>query len=128
MPVGGHDTGLNAWVENGDILFLIDRSGSFDENNQMLKLGRVRVSLDPNPFVEGVKFSQELVFLEGYLEIKAGVPGGLETKVTLWVDVFNPVVHIEVEANQPVKPPFNTKTGGWKTWKCRMSAGTRAWR
>lgn len=106
MPVGGHDTGLNAWVENGDILFLIDRSGSFDENNQMLKLGRVRINLDPNPFVEGVKFSQELVFLESYLEIKAVAPGGLETKVTLWVDVFNPVVHIEVEANQPVKTTF----------------------
>ena len=26
------------------------RSGTFDENNQMLKLGRVRVRLDPSPF------------------------------------------------------------------------------
>lgn len=46
MPCGGHDIGLNVWVESdatgkGELLFYIDR-GSFDENNQMLKLGRVR--------------------------------------------------------------------------------------
>jgi len=40
MPVGGHDIGLNVWVEKGDVLLYIDRSGSFDENNQMLKVGR----------------------------------------------------------------------------------------
>ncbi|GAH13865.1 unnamed protein product, partial [marine sediment metagenome] len=42
MPVGGGDIGLNVWVENNELLFYIARSGTFDENNEFLKLGRVR--------------------------------------------------------------------------------------
>jgi len=50
MPVGGGDIGLNVWVENGDLLFYIDRSGNIDENDQQLKSGRVRVRFDRSPF------------------------------------------------------------------------------
>ncbi len=103
MPVGGHDIGLNVWVEQGDLLFLVDRSGSFDENNQMLKLGRVRLRLEPNPFVEGAAFSQELKLKEGYQEITGATLEGLEVRVRVWVEVFRPVVHIEVESNRPIK-------------------------
>ena len=39
MPCGGGDIGLNVWVENGELLFYMSRSGTFDENNSMLKLG-----------------------------------------------------------------------------------------
>ena len=59
MPCGGGDVGLNVWVENGDVLFYIARSGTFDENNSLLKLGRVRLHLTPNPFDKGT-FRQEL--------------------------------------------------------------------
>jgi hypothetical protein len=40
MPCGGGDIGLNVWVENGELFFYIARSGTFDENNALLKLGR----------------------------------------------------------------------------------------
>lgn len=50
MPCGGGDVGLNVWVENGELLFYVSRSGTFDENNTLLKLGRVSVKLSPNPF------------------------------------------------------------------------------
>ena len=50
MPCGGGDTGMNVWVENGDLLCYVQRSGCFDENNQYLKLGRIRLNLQPNPF------------------------------------------------------------------------------
>ena len=49
MPLGGGGIGCNVWVENNDIIFYIARSGTFDENNSMLKLGTVRLSLSPNP-------------------------------------------------------------------------------
>lgn len=100
MPVGGHDIGLNVWVEDGELLFYIDRSGSFDENNQMLKLGRVRLRLEPDPFAEGARFSQELKLEQGCIEI-AGANGGLETRIRLWVDVERPVVHLEVDSDRP---------------------------
>src|SRR6476659_6924089 len=60
MPCGGGDIGLNVWVENNELLFYIARSGTFDETNALLKLGRVRVKLSPNPF-EGNSFQQQLV-------------------------------------------------------------------
>lgn len=40
MPCGGGDIGMNVWVEKGDILFYVSKSGCFDENNTLLKQGR----------------------------------------------------------------------------------------
>ena len=58
MPCGGGDIGLNVWVEKGDLLFYISRSGTFDENNTMLKLGRIRIRFSPNPFLHADDFRQ----------------------------------------------------------------------
>ena len=50
MPFGNGSTGVNAWIEpNGDIVFYISRTDSWGDNGRLLKLGRVRVSLDPAP-------------------------------------------------------------------------------
>src|SRR5437879_2432548 len=84
MPCGGGDIGLNVWVENGELLFYVSRSGTFDENNCMLKLGRVRVTLSPNP-LNDASFRQELKLKEGSIVITAK-----ETTIRIWVDVFRP--------------------------------------
>jgi len=100
MPVGGGDIGANIWVEQGDIYLYLSRSGTFDENNTLLKLGRVKLTLSPNPFA-GKTFKQELVLKDGYVEI-TGADGQLNAQVKVWVDVFKPVVNIEVHSNQQV--------------------------
>ncbi|WP_345950660.1 DUF5703 domain-containing protein [Mucilaginibacter sp. PAMB04274] len=100
MPCGGGDIGLNVWVEKGELFFYISRSGTFDENNTMLKLGRVRVKLSPNPF-EGKDFKQELSLQTGAVHIE-GSNTGLKADIKIWVDVFNPVIHVEVKASKPV--------------------------
>ncbi|MGE4586789.1 MAG: DUF5703 domain-containing protein [Mangrovibacterium sp.] len=97
MPLGGGDIGCNVWVENNDILFYISRSGTFDENSSMLKLGRMRISLSPNPFKS--KFRQELKLKQGYIEIS----GDNHTLIKLWVEVFKPVIHVEVSSNEKLK-------------------------
>src|ERR1035437_10479098 len=52
MPLGNGDIALNIWTEqSGDIVLLIAKSDAWSENGQLLKLGRVRVKLTPNPFV-----------------------------------------------------------------------------
>ncbi|PHN02424.1 DUF5703 domain-containing protein [Flavilitoribacter nigricans] len=101
MPCGGGDIGLNVWVENGELLFYIARSGTFDENNAMPKLGRVRVKLSPNP-LEGTNFRQELDLTEGSVKI-SGQNGNRSADILLWVDVFAPVIHLEISSNLPVK-------------------------
>ncbi|KAK0384543.1 hypothetical protein NLU13_8629 [Sarocladium strictum] len=95
MPLGGGDVGLNTWYENGTILMYIAKSGAFDENNSLLKLGRVRLSFDPNPF-DDESFEQRLVLNDGYVRYT----GRDNATAKIWVDVFNPVVHIEVDSPQ----------------------------
>ena len=65
MPLGGGDLGCNVWVENGDILIYAQKSGSFSENGEYLKLGRFRVQLSPNPFKNAEDFEQRLVLKDG---------------------------------------------------------------
>lgn len=110
MPCGGGDIGLNVWIENGELLFYIAKSGTFDENNSMLKLGRVRVKLSPNPF-EGTTFKQELNLEDGSIKIN-GANGALSAQIKVWVDVFRPVIHVEVNSNQPVKTQAN-----YESWR-----------
>ena len=98
MPCGGGDIGLNIWVEEGDVLFYVSRSGTFDESNCQLKQGRFRLRLSPNPFENTTDFRQELKLKDGYVEISSK-----GTQIQLWVDVFHPVVHVEIANAQPLQ-------------------------
>ena len=91
MPCGGGDIGMNVWVEQGAILFYLSRSGSFDENNTLLKAGRFRVSLSPG--LDMTNFRQILHLADGYVEITDG-----QLSVQLWADVWKPVVHVDVSS------------------------------
>lgn len=101
MPCGGGDIGMNVWVENGDILFYFSKSGTFDENNTLLKLGRIRVRFSPNPF-EGNDFSQELNLEEGHIIIK-GKNNLVSSDIRIWADVFNSIINIDIANNQNLK-------------------------
>ncbi|MBI3986922.1 MAG: hypothetical protein HY343_08390 [Lentisphaerae bacterium] len=111
MPCGGGDIGLNVWVENGELLLYLSRSGAFDENNLFPKLGRIRVALSPNPLGEGASFRQELKLNEGCIEI-LGAKEGLHARIDVWVDVFRPAVHIEIAASEPV-----TVDAAYENWR-----------
>lgn len=110
MPCGGGDIGVNVWVENGDLLFYVSRSGAFDENNALLKSGRIRVRLSPNPFM-GETFKQELLLREGYVSIK-GSQDNLSGEAKIWVDVFKPAVHVEIKSNRPT-----TAEAYYESWR-----------
>ena len=110
MPVGGGDIGLNLWVEQGEIYLYLSRSGTFDENNTLLKLGRAKLKISPNPF-EGKIFKQELILKDGYAQI-SGSNGNLNTQIKVWVDVFNPVIHLDVKSNQNI-----TTEASYESWR-----------
>ncbi len=101
MPCGGGNVGMNVWVENGDILFYFSRSGTFDENNTLLKLGRIRIRLTPNPF-DGGEFSQELKLEEGHIIIK-GKNKAISSDIRIWADVFNPIINVDISNNRNLK-------------------------
>lgn len=101
MPCGGGDIGSNVWVEKGELFLYLSRSGAFDENGIFPKMGRVRMKLSPNPFENG-EFRQELDLEKGCVLI-SGKSNGIVAKVKIWVDVYHPVVHIEVASNKAVQ-------------------------
>lgn len=111
MPCGGGDIGLNVWVEKGEVLFYIARSGTFDENNSLLKLGRVRIKLSPDPFA-GKTFKQELVLKDGYVKISAS-DNGLSAGIEIRADVFNPEVTVTVNSNKKIRATFAYES--WRT-------------
>ncbi|KAH8901604.1 hypothetical protein GQ53DRAFT_707960 [Thozetella sp. PMI_491] len=109
MPVGGGDVGLNVWAESGDILFYIAKSGAFDENNSLLKLGRVRLSMSPNPFaINASNFEQRLRINDGYATFK----GEYDTLVKLWVDVETFSIHSEITSSIELN-----LTAGFESWR-----------
>jgi hypothetical protein len=103
MPAGNGDIGINLWVEkNGDLLFYLSKTDAWNENARLFKLGRVRLSLSPNPFLEGNFFSQELILKDGVIRIMAGDKKH-PVNVDVWVDVNHPVVQAKVTSAAPVK-------------------------
>lgn len=107
MPCGGHDVGLNVWVENGDVLMYVSRSGFFDENNTLLKAGRLRLHLDGNPFEEN--FSQRLCLNDGAIYIT-----GKGTDIRIWADVFSPNVFIDVKLKNKCKAVLSFESWRYK--------------
>ena len=93
MPCGGGDVGMNVWMEGGDVLFYLSRSGSFDENNTLLKAGRFRISISPN--IDTSRFRQILHLKDGYVELTDGV-----ISIQLWADVGKPVVHVDMQSKR----------------------------
>ena len=123
MPVGGGGVGLNVWCDSqGTIRFYVSQSGTFDENNTMLKLGRFELSPFPN-WEEG-GFSQTLHLETGEMTLSQG-----GVTVTIWCDVFKPVVHVEVDTRQKTlstlsyhswrtqDQPFTQAEGQQSSWK-----------
>ena len=97
MPLGNGEVGVNLWVEpDGDLLFYIARTDAWDEHARLVKLGRVRVRLSPNPFRQGMQFRQELKLRQGEAVIDAA-----ETQIRFWVDANRPVIWLEAQGKAP---------------------------
>ncbi len=119
MPVGNGDIGLNVWTEeNGDLLFFVGKTDSFDSYGRILKLGRVRVHFDNFPFAKGKPFKQELSLKDGTIRITAG-EGDSALLLNVWVDANNPVVHVESESATPFRQMIALEM--WRTEKKPLS-------
>lgn len=111
MPCGGGDIGMNIWVENDDLLIYITRSGSYDEHNGLLKSGRIRVKLSPNPFSKN--FKQELHLQQGYVSVQ-GEANGVKARVNIWAEVFSPIVHIDIDSDKKINA-----VAAYESWRYR---------
>ena len=124
MPCGGHDIGMNVWVERGvaadgtvsnDLLFYVQQSGWFDENNTLLKAGRWRLHFDGDPFDEK-DFEQRLSLREGAVYVRGG---GVEVRI--WADVLEPVVFVAMKSQHKRRAMLS-----YESWRYRDRPVTKA--
>ncbi len=119
MPLGNGDIGMNVWVEgNGDLYLYLSKTDAWSENGQLLKLGKIRISLDSNPFITGKPFRQELNLNDGEIVIHAGKPAE-EVIITLRADANHPLAEIMVASKKPVK--VKVELLPWRTERRAMT-------
>lgn len=97
MPIGNGDLAANVWTErNGDVVLLISKADAWTELNKLVKLGRLRVQLTPNPFLGATDFRQSLSLNDATVEIRSG-----RNVVQVWVDANSPVLHVLAHLDRP---------------------------
>jgi hypothetical protein len=109
MPIGNGDIAASVYViEGGDLFLLLAKNDAYTYQGDLFKTGRVRVSLEPNPFQAGRPFKQTLDLPTGSIRIEAD---GVELRV--WADAHRPVYHVEVESPRELavtaRPEFWTR-------------------
>ena len=109
MPIGNGDLAANVWTEqNGDIVLLVAKADAWTELGKLVKLGRVRIQLNPNPFAGAADFTQILRLEDATIEIKSG-----KNTVLIWADANHPVIHIEAHLDHPAT--MQAKLEVWRT-------------
>jgi alpha-L-fucosidase 2 len=109
MPIGNGDLAANVWTEqNGDLVLLVAKSDAWSEMGKLLKLGRVRVHIAPNPFAGDVPFTQTLHLEDGSIEIRSG-----KNVIQAWIDANRPVIHIQAQLDHPAT--LDAKLELWRT-------------
>ena len=101
------------WVEkNGDLLFYLSKTDAWSGNGRLLKIGKIRLSLSPNPFTEDKPFVQKLILADGLIHIEAGEKNN-SISIDIWVDANNQVVEMDVNSEKPINAKITTEP--WRT-------------
>jgi hypothetical protein len=112
MPIGNGDLAANVWTEaNGDLVLLVAKSDSWTSLGKLVKLGRVRVHLVPNPFTgaQGAGgFTQTLRLEDGSIVVQQGA-----NRITVWADANHPALHVEAALAQPARMTASLEL--WRT-------------
>lgn len=113
MPLGNGRVGISLWVEHeGGVQFYIGHTDAQSEMDRNLKLGKVSLTLEPNPFEDGCAFKQELRLREGSIRITAERDGNLVEIVAL-VDAESDTIYLNILSQQPLRA--SARLLAWRT-------------
>jgi len=108
MPIGNGDIAAGVYaIKNGDLYLLLAKNDAYTYMGDIFKTGRVRISLNPNPFKAGKPFRQILDLATGSIRIEAN---GIVLRI--WADANRPVFHIEI--NSPTEITVTAQSDLWK--------------
>ena len=98
VPLGNGEVGASVWIEpTGDLVMYLCRPDSFSEVCRLLKVGALRIHLDPSPLSAGAPFRQELKLRQGRLEVDLG-----GTHLEVFADADRPVLRVLMRSQTPV--------------------------
>ena len=117
MPIGNGDLGANVYAVQNDALYLLlSKTDAFDRSGNVLKTGRVKITIYPSPFRE-MWMKQTLNLENGCIDID-----GLyrineqRLKIRVWTDANSPVYRVEVNSTHDIdiriEPEFWTRLDG----------------
>ena len=111
MPLGNGNIAAGVYaIEDGDLYLLLSKNDAFTQHGDIFKTGRVRISLSPNPFVNGNSFKQTLDLKTGSILIEAN-----EVKLRIWADANQSVYHVEV--NSPDEIALSATPEFWERFE-----------
>ncbi len=132
MPTGNGDIGLNVWVEpTGDLCFFIAKTDAWGspspteknawikDGGVLMKLGKVRVSVSPNPLAQNAPFQQILRLHNSEILIKEG-----DVQLRVWVDANHQVIRVESKSVSPVT--VKVTLDNWRLGNGDMLANNQA--
>ena len=123
MPLAGGILGLNVWVEQGDLCFLMGSPNCMDESGMQVKLGLVRLHFSPAVFEQD--FRQELHLSRSEIVASGKTASGAPVSVTLWCGVEKPVVHVETLFGEPIEVTATYET--WSNYAAKAAGGGIQW-
>jgi hypothetical protein len=123
MPLAGGVLGLNVWVEQNDLLFLIGSPNCMDDNGMQTKLGLIRVHLPPT--ILDNKFRQELDLSKSEIRVNETTKGGESISISLWCDVNKPVIHLKATSDKAIDVAVSYET--WSTFDATFVDGGLQW-
>ena len=106
MPIGGCNIALNVWVEKDELLIYFGSPDSWSYrgagfNTQMqTKLGRLRLKFSPVAWAK--EYRQELDVASNSIVLSGKTTDGQAIKLRVWIDAFQPVVHIDGQSDSPL--------------------------
>lgn len=110
MPAGNGRTVVLAWANatNGGMDFYIRSPLAQHTDSQLYTIGKVAVSVAPNPFATGAYFNQSLHLATGSVEVLAGGSdfSDYSIAINLWVDANSDAVIVTASSRDGVTP-FN---------------------
>ena len=108
MPLGNGNIAAGVYAIEDDALYLLlSKNDALDHRGDLLKTGRVKIELSPNPFTKGKPFKQTLNLKTGSIRIEAD---GVVLQV--WADANKPVYHVQISSALSLEVKANVDA--WK--------------
>ncbi|MBN1540713.1 hypothetical protein JW992_01110, partial [candidate division KSB1 bacterium] len=102
MPLGNGEIGINFWADSSGVLWLyVARTDAWDGYHTLLKIAKIRIEIDPNPFSSDALFEQRLDLHRGEIALFSRSQHQ-NVRFHISVDANEPVIDIDYESDTPL--------------------------